>query len=109
VSGQSGSIVHGAGRYRQSQGQCGSGLTAPTWVETAALHVFSHNEKAIGLYKRLGFSAAESLPLRRIEEEDMVKYSVVDRPEANAGFDYLRMEFPIERFRQAHSAALLTG
>ncbi|MBX5172058.1 GNAT family N-acetyltransferase [Rhizobium sp. NZLR1b] len=91
------------------------GMTMLEWTfaglgaETAELHVFSHNEKAIGLYKRLGFSAAESLPLRRIEEEDMVKYSVVDRPEANAGFDYLRMEFPIERFRQAHSAALLTG
>lgn len=59
------------------------------------LHVFSHNEKAIGLYKRLGFAAAESLPLRRTEKEGMVKYSVVDPPEANAGFDYLRMELPV--------------
>lgn len=39
----------------------------------------------------------------------MVKYSVVDRSEANAGFDYLRMELPIGRFRQAHPAALLTA
>ncbi|MBB4287991.1 RimJ/RimL family protein N-acetyltransferase [Rhizobium leguminosarum] len=78
-------------------------------VETAELHVFSHNEKAIGLYKRLGFAPAESLPLRRTEEEGMVKYSIVDRSEANAGFDYLRMELPIERFRQAYPAALLTA
>ncbi|MBY5769568.1 GNAT family protein [Rhizobium laguerreae] len=78
-------------------------------VETAELHVFSHNEKAIALYNRLGFAAAERLPLRRAEEEGMVKYSIVDRSEANAGFDYLRMELPIERFRQAHPAALLTA
>ncbi|WP_170964737.1 MULTISPECIES: GNAT family protein [Rhizobium] len=63
-------------------------------VGTAELHVFSHNEKAIGLYKWLGFAAAESLRLRRTDEEGMVKYSVVDRSQANAGFDYLRMELP---------------
>ncbi|MGO8041168.1 hypothetical protein AB9E11_35880, partial [Rhizobium leguminosarum] len=34
------------------------------------MHVFSHNEKAIVPYKRLGFAAAESLPLRRTEEEE---------------------------------------
>ncbi|MGO7998443.1 N-acetyltransferase, partial [Rhizobium ruizarguesonis] len=73
---------------------------------TAELHVFSHNEKAIGLYKRLGLAAAESRPLRRTEEEGMVKYSVVDRSEANACFDYLRMELPIGRFRQAQPAAV---
>ncbi|ACS58740.1 hypothetical protein Rleg_4502 [Rhizobium leguminosarum bv. trifolii WSM1325] len=39
----------------------------------------------------------------------MVKYSIVDRSEANAGFDYLRMELPIECFRQAHPSALLTA
>lgn len=71
-----------------------SGLGA----KTAELHVFSDNEKAIGLYKRLGFTAAESLPLRRTEEKGTVKYSVVDRSLANAGFDYLRMEIPVERF-----------
>ncbi|WP_064693411.1 GNAT family N-acetyltransferase [Rhizobium aegyptiacum] len=67
-------------------------------AKTAELHVFSNNEKAIGLYKRLGFAAAESLPLRRTEEKGTVKYSVVDRSQANAGFDYLRMEIPVERF-----------
>ncbi|MGV4793548.1 GNAT family N-acetyltransferase [Rhizobium sp. F40D2] len=87
------------------------GMTILEWmfsglgVETADLHVFSHNEKAIGLYKRLGFAAAESLPLRRTEEEGAVKYSIVDRSRANAGFDYLRMELPVEYFRQAHPAA----
>jgi RimJ/RimL family protein N-acetyltransferase len=81
-----------------------SGLGA----ETAELHVFSHNEKAIGLYKRLGFAGAESLPLRRTEEDGAVKYSIVDRSEANAGFDYLRMELQIEHFRQSHPTALLT-
>lgn len=91
------------------------GMTMLEWmfsglgVETAELHVFSHNEKAIGLYKRLGFAAAESLPLRRTEEDGMVKYSVVDRSQANAGFDYLRMELPAQRFRQAYPKALLTG
>ncbi|MBW9052119.1 GNAT family N-acetyltransferase [Rhizobium mesosinicum] len=71
-----------------------SGLGA----RTAELHVFSHNEKAMDLYTRLGFASAESLPLRRTEEEGMVKYSVVDRSQANADFDYLRMELPAERF-----------
>ncbi|WHO73321.1 GNAT family N-acetyltransferase [Rhizobium sp. BT03] len=91
------------------------GMTMLEWMfsglraETAELHVFSHNEKAIGLYKRLGFATAESLPLRRAEEEGMVKYSVVGRPDANAGFDYLRMELPRAYFRQAHPAALPTG
>ncbi|ULR43928.1 GNAT family protein [Rhizobium sp. K102] len=91
------------------------GMTMLEWmfsglgVETAELHVFSHNEKAIGLYKRLGFAAAESLPLRRTEEEGMVKYSLVDRSQANAGFDYLRMKLPAQRFRQAYPKALLTG
>ncbi|MBB4235254.1 hypothetical protein [Rhizobium esperanzae] len=46
-------------------------------------------------------TTAESLPLRRTEEEGMVKYSIVDRSEANASFDYLRMELPVERFRQS--------
>ncbi|MFS8143989.1 GNAT family N-acetyltransferase [Rhizobium sp. BR 249] len=71
-----------------------SGLGA----KTAELHVFSHNEKAIGLYNRLGFTSTESLPLRRTEEKGVVKYSVVDQSQANAGFDYLRMELPVERF-----------
>ncbi|OWV68828.1 hypothetical protein ATY76_09950 [Rhizobium sp. R339] len=75
-------------------------------IETAELQVFAHNEKAIGLYRRLGFAAAESLPLRRTEEEGTVKYSVVDRSQANAGFDYLKMELPAERFRQLHPGAL---
>ncbi|RFB99059.1 hypothetical protein B5K11_00995 [Rhizobium leguminosarum bv. trifolii] len=65
--------------------------------------------KAIGLYRRLGSAVAESLPLRRTEEEGAVKYSVADRPDANAGFDYLRMELPREYFRQVHPAALPTG
>ncbi|MBX4955317.1 GNAT family N-acetyltransferase [Rhizobium lentis] len=77
-------------------------------VETAELHVFSHNEKAIGLYKRLGFAAAESLPLRHTQEEGMVKYSIVDRSQANASFDYLKMELSSERFRQSQPAALPT-
>ncbi|MDR9804395.1 GNAT family N-acetyltransferase [Rhizobium hidalgonense] len=70
-------------------------------VKTAELQVFSHNEKAIGLYKRLGFATTESLPLRRAQEEGMIKFSIVDRSEANAGFDYLKMELPVERFRQS--------
>ena len=91
------------------------GMTMLEWMfsglgaETAELHVFSHNEKAIGLYRRLGFAVAESLPLRRTEKEGTVKYSLVDRPDANAGFDYLRMELPRESFRQVHPAALPTG
>ncbi|MBB2678379.1 UNVERIFIED_ORG: hypothetical protein GGI61_001939 [Rhizobium esperanzae] len=39
----------------------------------------------------------------------MVKYSVVERSQANAGFDYLRMELPAQRFRQAQPTALPTG
>ena len=67
-------------------------------VKTAELQVFSHNEKAIGLYKRLGFATTESLPLRRAQEEGMIKFSIVDRSEANAGFDYLKMELPVKRY-----------
>ncbi|PDT17032.1 GNAT family N-acetyltransferase [Rhizobium sp. J15] len=91
------------------------GMTLLEWmfsgleIETAELQVFSHNEKAIGLYRRLGFAAAESLPLRRTEETGIVKYSVVDRSQANAGFDYLKMELPAERFRRSHPGALPTS
>ena len=41
--------------------------------------------------------------------EKTQKTAIVDPSEANAGFDYLRMELPIERFRQAHPSALLTA
>ncbi|RUL96933.1 hypothetical protein [Rhizobium chutanense] len=67
----------------------------------ARKQVSSHNEKAIGLYKRLGFATAENLPLRRTQEEGMVKHAIVDRSQAIASFDYLRMELPVERFRQS--------
>jgi len=46
---------------------------------------------------------------RRSQEEGMVRYSVVERSQANAGFDYLRMALPAQRFRQAQPTALLTG
>ncbi|MBB2698734.1 hypothetical protein [Rhizobium phaseoli] len=54
-------------------------------------------------------ATADRMPLRRTDEDGMVKYSVVERSQANAGFDYLRMELPAQRFRQAQPTALPTG
>jgi RimJ/RimL family protein N-acetyltransferase len=60
-------------------------------VARIILHVFSNNEKAIGLYKRMGFSAIQQFALSRTQEGEDVRYLVGAGKGEPVGFAYLQM------------------
>lgn len=67
-------------------------------VDRVLLHVFSNNEKAIGFYKRLGFSEARQYALSRVQEGHEVRYLLGAGKGDPVDFAYLEMALERSRF-----------
>ncbi|PZM07417.1 GNAT family N-acetyltransferase [Rhizobium tubonense] len=71
-------------------------------VDRTQLHVFETNDRALRLYKRLGFEVSEHFQLRRTERDNLIEYIKADDANATEIEGYLKMELTKKGFRRTH-------
>jgi perosamine synthetase len=77
-------------------------------AEAVHLRVFTHNVRAIGFYERLGFRHDSTIPLRRIDDGDSVRFErAVDGAAPDA--EFLRMVFSPDREADPGEMILTAG
>ena len=67
-------------------------------VDRVVLHVFSNNEKAINLYKKLGFAETRRFNLSKIQDGEDVRYLVSSQSGDPVDFYYLEMTLECSYF-----------